>query len=185
NPLMCSPLKVPSSSLKREKNITASLRSRRNDANCASITWRFVIECAIRHTMDIRFNCPRCGQNLEVEQRGAGMIVDCPSCKEQIEIPRETASQLSKVSVPTAILPPPVPVSPPLHPEPAPNPLCHTCGQGALIRRTKFRMSGPVVAIGFILLIPSAVGMLFGFLMLVITGSASKSTSASSEREIR
>jgi hypothetical protein len=54
-----------------------------------------------------------------------------------------------------------------------------------LIKRKKFRMSGPVVAIGFIVLIPSALGMLFGVLMLGITHSANKSTSASSEREIR
>jgi predicted RNA-binding Zn-ribbon protein involved in translation (DUF1610 family) len=36
---------------------------------------------------DIRFDCPRCGQSLTVEQRGAGMAVNCPSCNEQIEIP--------------------------------------------------------------------------------------------------
>jgi hypothetical protein len=36
---------------------------------------------------DIRFNCPRCGQHLAVEQRGAGIAVGCPSCNEQIEIP--------------------------------------------------------------------------------------------------
>jgi len=39
--------------------------------------------------MDIHFNCPRCGQNLSVEERGAGMLVNCPGCKEEIEIPRE------------------------------------------------------------------------------------------------
>ena len=37
--------------------------------------------------MDIRFNCPRCDENLSVEEKGAGMIVNCPSCKQQI-IPR-------------------------------------------------------------------------------------------------
>jgi predicted RNA-binding Zn-ribbon protein involved in translation (DUF1610 family) len=37
---------------------------------------------------DIRFNCPRCGKHLVVEQRGAGTAVNCPSCNEQIEIPR-------------------------------------------------------------------------------------------------
>ena len=39
---------------------------------------------------DIRFNCPRCGQHLCVEERGAGMAVNCPSCNEQIEIPRNS-----------------------------------------------------------------------------------------------
>jgi len=36
---------------------------------------------------DIRFSCPRCGQHLSVEPRGAGSAVNCPTCNEQIEIP--------------------------------------------------------------------------------------------------
>jgi phage FluMu protein Com len=42
--------------------------------------------------MDIHFDCPRCGQSLSVEERGAGMRVNCPKCNEQIEIPRGGAS---------------------------------------------------------------------------------------------
>ena len=57
-------------------------------------------------------------------------------------------------------------------PPPDQNPLCRTCGQGALVRRKTFRMSGPVVVIGFILLIPSVLGMLFGILTLVGIGMA-------------
>src|SRR5439155_8067269 len=50
--------------------------------------------------MDIRFNCPRCGQNLSVEEKGAGMMVNCPNCKGQIEIPRGTTPPPSpKLSV--------------------------------------------------------------------------------------
>jgi tetratricopeptide (TPR) repeat protein len=45
----------------------------------------------VASSADIRFNCPRCGQHLIVEQRGAGMAVNCPNCNEQIEIPRSTA----------------------------------------------------------------------------------------------
>jgi DNA-directed RNA polymerase subunit RPC12/RpoP len=41
---------------------------------------------------DIRFNCPRCGQHLCVEQSGAGMAVNCPNCNEQIEVPHTTAA---------------------------------------------------------------------------------------------
>jgi hypothetical protein len=52
-----------------------------------------------------------------------------------------------------------------------------------LIKRTKFRMSRPVVAIGFILLIPSALGVLFGVLMLGVTGVASLQPTQA-EREI-
>jgi predicted RNA-binding Zn-ribbon protein involved in translation (DUF1610 family) len=39
---------------------------------------------------DIRFNCPRCGEHLSVEQRGAGSAVNCPNCNEQIEIPHSS-----------------------------------------------------------------------------------------------
>src|SRR5438874_12586216 len=53
--------------------------------------------------MDIRFNCPRCGQHLSVEEKGAGMTVNCRSCKEPIEIPRGTAQQLPKAPAPTAL----------------------------------------------------------------------------------
>jgi len=48
--------------------------------------------------MDIRFNCPRCGQHLEVEEKGAGITVNCPSCKQQIEIPHGTQPEPSKIS---------------------------------------------------------------------------------------
>lgn len=107
---------------------------------------------------------------------------------------REDASEWQPISAiihpqpsKSVVAPPPIAIPVPSTPPPVPgqNPLCHTCGQGALIKRTKFHMSGPVVAIGFILLIPSALGILFGILMLFLTGAASSQTSASSEREIR
>jgi DNA-directed RNA polymerase subunit RPC12/RpoP len=123
---------------------------------------RVVIESS---RMDISFNCPRCNQHLAVEESGAGMTVNCPSCNERINIPPRTAS-------------PPPPVS-------QQNPLCRTCGQGTLIKLTKFRMSAPVVVIGFVLLIPSVIGMLFGVFMLFVTGVASKQTSALDETKIR
>jgi hypothetical protein len=99
------------------------------------------------------------------------MTVNCPSCNEQIEIPSGTP-----------VPPPPPRMSSTVQQQ---NPLCRTCGQGALIKRTKFRMSGPVVAIGFILLIPSVLGMLFGVFMLFVTGAANSGISAADERQIR
>jgi len=54
--------------------------------------------------MDIRFNCPHCGQHLCVEDKGAGMTVNCPGCNEHIEIPRATAVSPSPQPSP----PPPV-----------------------------------------------------------------------------
>ncbi len=100
----------------------------------------------------------------------------CPNCSTAVTVPN--GSTLS----------PPLPPSPraaDVKPVPPQNPLCRTCGQGALSTRKTFRMSGPVVVIGFILLIPSVLGMLFGIFMLFITGAASTQTSVSGERKIR
>ena len=36
---------------------------------------------------------------------------------------------------------------------------CRVCGQGVLIPKQVYRLSGPVVAIGYILLIPSFIGI--------------------------
>jgi len=37
--------------------------------------------------MDLIFNCPKCGQELEVDASGAGQEITCPSCSESIRIP--------------------------------------------------------------------------------------------------
>ena len=50
--------------------------------------------------MHIRFDCPRCGQTLSVEEKGAGMLVNCPTCRGKIQIPLGTASQAPDVSIP-------------------------------------------------------------------------------------
>ena len=51
---------------------------------------------------------------------------------------------------------------------------CKICERGVLAKRNLFRMSGPVVVIGFILLIPSVAGMLFSAVVLfwIVSGSA-------------
>ena len=36
---------------------------------------------------DINFDCPHCGHNLEVSERGAGLTVVCPECSKSIVIP--------------------------------------------------------------------------------------------------
>jgi hypothetical protein len=46
-------------------------------------------------------------------------------------------------------------------------PTCKICDRGALSSKTVFRMSGPAVAIGFIFLIPSVLGMVFSALLLL------------------
>ena len=55
------------------------------------------------------------------------------------------------------------------------HPRCKVCEYGDLVPKKIFRMSGPVVAIGFILLVPSVLGMAMSALMFFgvtgITGS--------------
>jgi hypothetical protein len=48
---------------------------------------------------------------------------------------------------------------------------CKVCDAGTLLRRKKFRMSGPVVAIGYIFLIPSILGIIFSAFMLFTAAS--------------
>lgn len=51
-----------------------------------------ITEKTVDSSVDITFDCPRCGQRLAVEQREAGVSVKCPSCNEQIEIPGSGAA---------------------------------------------------------------------------------------------
>ncbi len=37
--------------------------------------------------MDVIFNCPKCGQELEVDASGIGEEISCPSCSQKIQIP--------------------------------------------------------------------------------------------------
>lgn len=48
------------------------------------------------------------------------------------------------------------------------QPICKVCERGALVKRKIYRMSGPVVVIGYILLIPSMLSMAFSVLMLLV-----------------
>ena len=40
--------------------------------------------------MDLTFNCPKCGVELEVDASGAGEEIDCPACNAAIVIPHPT-----------------------------------------------------------------------------------------------
>jgi GYF domain 2 len=79
--------------------------------------------------------------------------------------------------------------TPPKPPVPVPNRdaslNCQTCGQGELVRRKTFRMSMPVVVIGYLLLIPSILGILFGGVILFTTLAAGGSTVQSSYNRAR
>ena len=58
---------------------------------------------------DIVFDCPECGGNLEVAEKGAGRMVPCPHCKQFIKIPLQTASA---PVAPPPVLPPSLPAQP-------------------------------------------------------------------------
>src|SRR3989442_14471345 len=60
---------------------------------------------------------------------------------------------------------------------------CKTCDRGTLTTQRKYRMSGIVVLIGFILLIPSVLGILFGVIGLVGSGSVASSSGERSRTE--
>jgi len=59
--------------------------------------------------MEIKFNCPKCGQKLEVDTSAGGATVNCPNCSQPLIMPMV-------VSLPPAIpagVPPAAPATPP------------------------------------------------------------------------
>ena len=67
--------------------------------------------------------------------------------------------------------------------------VCRTCNAGEMIRCKRYRMSGPVVVIGYILLIPSVIGILISGLLVFGSGTAAKGMAddaeAAERRELR
>ena len=62
---------------------------------------------------------------------------------------------------------------------------CKTCDRGTLVKRKKYRMSGIVVLIGYILVIPSIIGILFGVAGIIGSGSAGTSSSQASRTRVQ
>jgi hypothetical protein len=53
----------------------------------------------------INFDCPECGHNLEVDERGAGFIIKCPECANPLQIPDLPRShRVRKIAVAVATL---------------------------------------------------------------------------------
>lgn len=61
---------------------------------------------------------------------------------------------------------------------------CKTCEAGQLRKRKRYRMSGVVVLIGYILLIPSLMGIAFATMGIVATSSATEQVSGSMKRDV-
>jgi predicted RNA-binding Zn-ribbon protein involved in translation (DUF1610 family) len=125
---------------------------------------------------DLRFECPSCGQHLAVEEKGAGMTVNCPGCNQPVKIPSRSAA------------PPPVPVVPAVKQTPSPVTgrliKCRDCGHAISSKATSCPACGaPVkrtnpavpVLIGIIILFAAFVGVI-GY--LVQDNSSSPSSSA-------
>jgi hypothetical protein len=73
----------------------------------------------------------------------------------------------SRCGAPTASPAEPIPYAPP---DKQPNLRCKTCDVGSLKLEKKYRMSTPVVTIGYILLVPSILGIIFSFVIVFATG---------------
>jgi DNA-directed RNA polymerase subunit RPC12/RpoP len=56
--------------------------------------------------MDISFSCNKCGQQIAIDEAGAGQLVDCPKCGIPIEVPCKS-QPMGK-----AVVPPPLPSVP-------------------------------------------------------------------------
>lgn len=61
--------------------------------------------------------------------------------------------------------------------------ICKICDRGTLTSKKVFRMSGPVVTIGFILLVPSVLGMLFSGLVFLGVNARTGDESVTNTRE--
>ena len=57
-------------------------------------------------------------------------------------------------------------------------PLCQTCRQGAMVKRSRYRLSTPVVVIGYILLTPSVLCMVASCLLFMVSVGQSSESSA-------
>jgi len=56
--------------------------------------------------MDIRFKCPNCNQELEVDASGAGSSIQCPACSNAITVPSAEGIAVVAAPAPTAEAPP-------------------------------------------------------------------------------
>lgn len=68
--------------------------------------------------MDIQFNCPKCSQEMNVNDTAVGLQVECPTCKGQITVPSGTQARAQSSQTVTSI-PPSAPSPPPLAASPS------------------------------------------------------------------
>ena len=50
--------------------------------------------------MDITFNCDKCGQQIVIDEAGAGQLVDCPKCAQHLTVPNPAPQRTTAVPPP-------------------------------------------------------------------------------------
>ena len=64
--------------------------------------------------VDVNFNCPQCGQNLDAPEDMVGLFIECPACSKIIKVPtpaeaeRESDHAADGEETPYRPAPPPV-----------------------------------------------------------------------------
>lgn len=48
---------------------------------------------------DIQFECPYCGKNLSIDQRGAGLVIECTACRQLVTVPIPEGMEISDVDL--------------------------------------------------------------------------------------
>ena len=107
----------------------------------------------------MQITCRSCGAKGSIadEKVKPGMRVCCPRCKGSIEIP----AQFNRAKKEDVIIDR-------KEERKAMNEIrCKTCESGTLFKKKIYKMSSPVVVIGYILLIPSVLGILLSGIVLI------------------
>ena len=54
--------------------------------------------------MDINFDCEKCGQNIVIDEAGAGLSIQCPKCNANLTVPTvDSSSPIQPVSPPSEV----------------------------------------------------------------------------------
>ena len=49
---------------------------------------------------DIVFECPYCGKSLSIDQRGAGLVIECTACHQLVTVPIPEGMEISDIDLP-------------------------------------------------------------------------------------
>lgn len=49
---------------------------------------------------DIVFECPYCGKSLSIDQRGAGLVIECTACQQLVTVPIPEGMKITDIDLP-------------------------------------------------------------------------------------